>query len=83
MAIGLRYGTATPNDKTKKEEMLAKKAAFEEKFRARWGSCICREILGYDLSIPAEMEQIQAQQLLTSRCPQVVCDAWAVLEEVL
>ena len=83
MAIGLRYGTATPNDQAQKDEMLAKKAAFEEKFRARGGSCICREILGYDLSVPAEMEKIQEQQLLTTRCPQVVCDAWAALEEVL
>ena len=83
MAIGLRYGTAKPGDAEQKSEMLAKKAAFEEKFLKCWGSCICRDILGHDLSVPAEMEKIQEKQLLTTRCPQVVCDACAALEEVL
>lgn len=83
IAVGLKYGTATPGDTEGKNAMLAKKAAFEEKFCAAHGSCICRQILGYDLTVPEQMAKIQEENLLQTLCPQVVCHACEILEEVL
>ena len=83
MAIGLRYGTAVPGDQVNKSAMLEKKAEFERRFADVNGSCICREILGYDLSVPEEMARIQEENLLTTLCPQVVCRAVEILEELL
>lgn len=83
MAIGLRYGTAVPGDSETKNAMLAKKLEFEVRFAEANGSCICREILGYDLSVPEEMAKIQEKNLLTTRCPQVVCRAAEILEDLL
>lgn len=83
MAIGLRYGTAVPGDSEAKNLMLAKKAEFERRFSEVNGSCICREILGHDLSVPEEMAKIQEKNLLTTRCPQVVCRTVEILEELL
>lgn len=83
MAIGLRYGTAVPGDSEAKNLMLAKKAEFERRFADVNGSCICREILGHDLSVPEEMAKIQETNLLTTLCPQVVCRAVEILETLL
>ena len=83
MAIGLRYGTAVPGDSAQKNAMLEKKAEFERRFAQANGSCICREILGHDLSVPEEMSIIQEKNLLATVCPQVVCQAVEILEELL
>ena len=83
MAIGLRYGTAAPGDSETKNAMLAKKAEFERRLAEACDSCICREILGYDLSVPEELARIQEENLLTTRCPQVVCRAVEILEDLL
>ena len=56
---------------------------FEEKFCDKNGSCICREILGYNLSIPEEMEKIQEEKLLETKCPKVVLSACDILEEMI
>ena len=63
--------------------MLQKKAEFEQKFCDKCNSCICREILGYDLSVPEEMKIIQEKKLLETKCPEVVCSACEILEKML
>ena len=83
MAIGAKYGHSRPGDTQTKEQALAKMNAFREAFSARQGSCVCREIWGYDLSDPAQMAKIQQEGLLTTRCPKVVRDALEVLEDIL
>lgn len=83
IALGLKYGTTTPGDADGKNSMLKMKAEFEQKFCEAHGSCICRKILGYDLTIPEEMEKIQEKKLLETLCPQVVCTACNILEEIL
>ena len=83
MAIGAKYVHSQPGDQQAKNQALAKMNAFREAFSARQGSCVCREILGYDLSDPEQMAKIQAEELLTTRCPKVVRDALEILEEIL
>lgn len=83
IAIGLKYGTEIPGDTESKNNMLRKKAEFEEKFCAAHKSCLCREILGYNLAVPEEMAQIQEKKLLETLCPQVVCRTCEILEELL
>lgn len=83
IALGMKYATTDANDQTKKDVLLKVKAEFEEKFCKKHGSCICKEILGYNLSIPKEMEKIQEQKLLETKCPKVVLDACNILEEML
>lgn len=83
MAIGAKYGHSQPGDQQTKAQVLAKMNAFRTAFATRQGSCICREILGYDLSDPEQMAKIQAEGLLTTRCPKVVRDALEVLDQIL
>lgn len=83
IAIGLKYGTALPGDFEVKNNMLMKKAAFEEKFCAAHKGYLCREILGYNPAIPEEMSKIQEKKLLETLCPTVVCKTCELLEEML
>lgn len=83
MAIGLKYGHDQAGDEKTKNAMLAKKAKFEAAFKKAWGSCICKEILGYDLSVPEEMQKIGKENLLATKCPAVAAKACAILEDIL
>ena len=83
IALGLKYGPGKGNDKEGKDLLLAKKAEFEEKFSKVNKSCLCREILGYNLSVPEEMEKIQEENLLLIKCPEVVKSAIKILKEML
>ena len=83
IALGMKYATTEANDQEKKDKLLELKAQFEEKFCKKNGSCICREILGYDLSVPEEMAKIQEENLLATKCPKVVLSACEILEEMI
>lgn len=83
IALGMKYATTEANDQEKKDKLLELKAQFEEKFCKKNGSCICREILGYDLSVPEEMAKIQEENLLGTKCPKVVLSACEILDEMI
>ena len=83
MAIGLKYGQGEAPDQEKKQAMLAQKARFESAFTAKRGSCICREILGYDLSKPEEMAKVMEENLFANVCCKCVVEACAILAEIL
>lgn len=83
MVIGARYGHCRASDDAAKNQALEKMREFRQEFTEKWGSCVCRDILGYDLSNARDMEKIQQEALLTTRCPKVVCDSIAILEKLL
>jgi C_GCAxxG_C_C family probable redox protein len=83
MALGLKYGHSKPGETERKNTMLAKKNEFEQKFTAEYKSVVCKDILGYDLSIPEEMNRIMEKNLLFTLCPKVVCSACKMLDELL
>ena len=83
IALGIKYGNCIENDKVTKDELLKLKSEFEEKFSLENGSCICREILGYDLSKSEEMEKIQEEKLLETKCPKLVLSSCNILGKML
>lgn len=83
IALGIKYGNCTANDKTTKDELLNLKAEFERAFCNENGSCICKEILGYDLSKVEEMEKIQEEKLLETKCPKLVLSSCNILGKML
>ncbi len=83
MALGMKYGYSEPNSMEQKNTLLTKKAEFEQKFAAENKSVVCKEILGYDLSKPEEMNQIMEQNLLFTICPKAVCSACKILDEMI
>lgn len=74
MALGLKY--------TNKEELLAKKTEFEEKFSAKYGSCICRDMLGYDIG-KGEIQKIMDEGCFEKICCKAAKDACDIVAEII
>ncbi|MDD4716174.1 MAG: C-GCAxxG-C-C family protein [Oscillospiraceae bacterium] len=83
MALGLKYGHCKPDDADTKNLLLRKKKEFEDKFKEKNNSLICKEILGQDLSKPQGMQAIMEKGLLATVCPHLVCDACDILDKLL
>lgn len=81
MAIGLRFGQGDGPDPEKQELLRQKGEEFKAKYKEKYGSCICREILGH--KIPEELEQIEAENKFVTVCSHAIADACAICAEIL
>jgi len=67
MAIGVKYGTNEPSvEKRLKTYRIARE--FYEWFEKKHGSVMCRELIGYDLSVPGEMEKARQAKVFDEKC---------------
>ena len=83
MVVGLKYGRKRADDDEAKIKTYKLVKEFTEKFKARNGTIICRELLGCDIGT-AEGEKIaKNEKLFSSVCPGFVRDAVEILEEIL
>jgi C_GCAxxG_C_C family probable redox protein len=82
MVLGLRYGQAS-SDREAKEAIYARIREFADRFQARNGSLLCRDLLGCDISSPDGLRRAKDDKLLTTVCPKLVRDAAEILEELL
>ena len=80
MAIGLACGGSDPDAIAAAKE---KTAQFQKAFTERFGSTICRELLGYDVSIPGEHEKAEESGKMAELCPGLVCGAVEITNEIL
>lgn len=83
MVIGMVYGYAEENDTARKNEMRSKVVEFKQEFTGKYPSCICRELLGYNIADPEELQKILDLGLLLDFCPVVVEDTIKILEKML
>ncbi len=83
MVIGLVYGHRENGDLAQKKKMQEKAAEFRRSFLEKYPSCICKEILGHDISKPEEMEKVLEKGLMFDLCPCVVKDTIEILENIL
>ncbi len=76
MALGLAYGDdpALTAEKT---------AQFQAAFLERFGSTTCRDILGYDLSQPGELEKARESGRMLTACAEFVRFASETLQELM
>jgi C_GCAxxG_C_C family probable redox protein len=82
MVLGLKYGQSDAENKKSKETTYRLVEEFTEKFRARNGSVICKELLGCDISTPEGLKTAIEKGLFRNFCPQIVQDAAEILEEM-
>ena len=83
MVIGMVYGHSREGDQSQKEIMAAKTGEFKKLFGEKYSSCICRELLGHDISKPGEMEKVLEKGLMFDFCPRVVEDTIDILQKIL
>jgi C_GCAxxG_C_C family probable redox protein len=83
MVLGLKYGNTTAEDKTAKAKTYEMVVEYTNKFKARNGSVVCKELLGCDISSPDGMKKAPENGLFVSVCPKMVQQAAEILEEML
>lgn len=83
MALGLRYGHCKPGDAESKNRLLEKKNEFEERFKEAHETLICKELLGYDLTIPEERDKVMEENLFATLCARLACSACEILEDII
>ncbi|MCP4221109.1 MAG: C_GCAxxG_C_C family protein [bacterium] len=83
MAIGLKYGRADAEDAVAKENTRSRVKGLIKRFKERNGSLNCRDLLGYDIAIPADHDKAEAEGLFDNCCPKYIEDAVEILEDLL
>ncbi len=82
MVLGLRFGGITP-DQEAKERIYEEVREFANRFKARNGSLLCRDLLSCDVSTPEGYEAAKESGLFATSCPKYLRDAAEILEEML
>lgn len=82
LVIGFKYGQSMAEDKDTKAECYAKTVEFMNAFRAKNKSVVCRQILGYDISIKEEYAQAESKNLFKTTCVDMIKSSVEILEEL-
>jgi C_GCAxxG_C_C family probable redox protein len=73
LALGLRGGRALGDDKVRTEDTYVAVHSLQERFAAKHGSCLCRDLLGgCDLRTEAGQREFKEKGYLRSRCLEYV-----------
>jgi len=83
MVIGLKHGAVAGQDQEAKQKTCRLVREFTEKFTARNGSVVCRDLLGCDISTPEGFEEMKRRGLHGTVCVKMVRDACELLDEML
>ena len=80
MVIGLARGSTDPKDK---EIVYRLGQEFMQKFEARHGSILCRELIDYDMRVPEEYQAARDTKVFATLCPKFVQSAAEIISEIL
>jgi C_GCAxxG_C_C family probable redox protein len=83
MAIGLKHGRTRADDIPARERTYEAVSSFIQKFESAFGSIICKELLGHDLSSENGQKRAEEEGLFESRCPKFVQHAAEKVEELI
>lgn len=83
MVIGMKYGQKKAGDITTRSNGARIQDDFLKRFAEANGSCLCRDLLGVDISIPEKAEYARNQGMFKEVCPCLVASAVDILEQIL
>ena len=84
MAIGLAQSSVSPDvNRTEKEKTYEVCRRFMHSFAQSYGSTLCGELLGCDISTPEGLAQARQQGLFQSRCSGLVRGAVNLVPDML
>jgi C_GCAxxG_C_C family probable redox protein len=78
IAIGAKHGTNS-SDLTEKEKSYKLARKLYERFVKAWGSPFCRELIGYDLTDPKQLEELRKSDVRDNKCAGFVKKAVEIL----
>jgi C_GCAxxG_C_C family probable redox protein len=84
LALGLKHGRGEKEDRSRTETTYAKTRELLDRFEAKHGSCICRELLGgCDLMTENGLRYYKANDFLHITCVPCVRTVGEILENLL
>ena len=83
LVIGLKYGHWDSTDNEQKSRAYEISVDFTKRFKEANSSIVCRDLLGYDLTVPEDKVFIKEKNLFRTVCPEMVESAVEILEKVL
>jgi C_GCAxxG_C_C family probable redox protein len=83
MVIGLKHGKTRPGDDYARDMTYDLTLEFVERFKAKHGTIVCRELLGCDIGTEEGKRSYDEQQYEEKLCAKFVEDAAMILEEIL
>lgn len=83
MVLGLKYGHCHSDNQEEKSRAYNLAVEFNKRFSKKNNSIVCKDLLGYDLTVPDEMAVIKEKKLFKTVCPKMVADAVEILEQLL
>jgi len=69
MVIGLRYASMQADDTAAKDGLYAFGQEFADLFKEQFGTILCRELVGFDISTPQGLAQARERKVFKTRCP--------------
>ncbi len=81
LALGLKYGT-NESSAEKRKEAYEKSSRLYKRFRTEFGTVLCKELIGYDLSNPKELEEAQKADVFQNRCTNFIRQTAGFVEEL-
>lgn len=81
MAIGIKYGTNEPSLENRLDTYELAQALYRQ-FEERYGTVLCRELIGYTLSNPEESEKAHDANVLEEKCTNFIRTVIEILFEL-
>ena len=83
MIVGPKHGGVDAEERKAKEKTYEAMREFANRFIARHGSLICRELLECDISTPEGFQLAKEKKLYAVVCPGLVKTAAEIVEEMI
>jgi len=83
LVIGLKYGRVRAEDVAAKDKTYALVQEFLRRFKARYGTVRCNDLLGCDIGTPEGQKTIAEKKLHETRCEGLIRDAVGILDALL
>lgn len=83
MAIGLKYGRVKADDIQTKEKNYSIVNEFAKRFKAKFGSLKCTDLIGYDLSTEKGLRKATEEMRFRTHCTLFVKESASIVDELL
>ena len=84
LALGLKFGRGSSDDRSVMEKAYAKTQELMRRFEAAHGTCTCRQLLeGCDLTTEAGRSEFKTRDMLRQKCEPCVRAVCDILEDLL
>ena len=83
LVLGLRHGRGTTEDHSATERTYLRTRELMDRFAAKHGSCLCRQLLqGYDLATQEGLQRAKADDIINKVCRPCVQTVVEILEQL-